>query len=55
MWDASRLVKLYNQKGHQKEIHADCLHPDGSLFFTGDLAGSGMIWDIRTGKGIYEV
>lgn len=30
------------------------LHPDGSLILTGDLGGDGMIWDLRTGRGIYE-
>jgi U4/U6 small nuclear ribonucleoprotein PRP4 len=31
------------------------LHPDGSLLFTGDLGGSGMIWDLRTGKSIIPI
>jgi U4/U6 small nuclear ribonucleoprotein PRP4 len=31
------------------------LHPDGSLYFTGDLGGYGQIWDLRTGKGIHEI
>jgi U4/U6 small nuclear ribonucleoprotein PRP4 len=25
------------------------------LYFTGDLGGTGEIWDLRTGKGIYEI
>jgi U4/U6 small nuclear ribonucleoprotein PRP4 len=31
------------------------LHPDGSLFFSGDLGGSGMIWDLRTGRGVLPI
>ena len=31
------------------------MHPDGSLLFTGDLGGSGMIWDLRTGKSIIPI
>ena len=31
------------------------MHPDGSLIFTGDLGGWGMVWDLRTGKGVYEL
>jgi len=33
-------------------LYSGVLHPDGSLLFTGDLGGFGMIWDLRTGKGI---
>ena len=43
------------QKGHENEIHTASLHPDQSLLLTGDLAGYAMIWDLRTGKAIYEV
>jgi U4/U6 small nuclear ribonucleoprotein PRP4 len=53
MWDAQRVKEISNQKGHNKEIHTLSLHPDGSLIFTGDLGGDGMIWDLRTGRGIY--
>ncbi len=31
------------------------MHPDGSLYFTADLGGYGKIWDLRNGKGIYEI
>lgn len=44
---------MSNQKGHSSEIHTLSIHPDGSLILTGDLGGDGMIWDLRTGKGIY--
>ena len=53
IWDSSRIKLLSNQKGHHKYIHTLSLHPDGSLLLTGDLGGDGMIWDLRTGKGIY--
>jgi U4/U6 small nuclear ribonucleoprotein PRP4 len=55
LWDCTRLQQIYSQKGHQKEIHCSTLHSDGSLYFTGDLGGWGKIWDLRTGKGIYEL
>lgn len=55
LWDARRLSKLLVQKGHEKEIHTGSLHSDQSLYFTGDLGGFGMVWDLRTGKGVYEV
>jgi U4/U6 small nuclear ribonucleoprotein PRP4 len=40
------------QTGHSRGIYTGSLHPDGSLFFTGDLGGIGMVWDLRTGKGV---
>lgn len=55
MWDATKLKELCKQKGHSKEIHALDIHKDGSLLFTGDLGGFGMLWDLRTGKGVYEI
>ena len=54
IWDSSRIKLLSNQKGHSTEIHTMSIHPDGSLILTGDLGGDGRIWDLRTGKGIYE-
>jgi len=53
LWDTRRLSKVLTQKGHEKEIHTSCLHRDQSLYLTGDLSGFGMVWDLRTGKGIY--
>jgi U4/U6 small nuclear ribonucleoprotein PRP4 len=55
LWDGKKLNRILSQKGHEKEIHTASLHPDQSLLLTGDLAGFGMVWDLRTGKGIYEV
>ncbi|EAR86214.1 U4/U6 small nuclear ribonucleoprotein Prp4 (macronuclear) [Tetrahymena thermophila SB210] len=51
-WDIERQKEIYVQTGHTKGVYANALHPDGSLIFTGDLQGYGMIWDLRTGKGI---
>jgi len=48
------IKQISNQKGHSKEIHSLSIHPDGSLILTGDLGGDGMIWDLRTGKGVYD-
>lgn len=31
------------------------MHPDGSLFYTGDFCGQGVIWDLRTGKNILHL
>ena len=53
LWDARRINKILTQRGQEKEIHTSSLHPDQSLYFTGDLGGFGMVWDLRTGKGIY--
>lgn len=55
LWDGKRLGKILSQKGHEKEIHTGSIHPDQGLLLTGDLGGFGMVWDLRTGKGIYEV
>lgn len=33
-------------------MYTGTLHPDGSLLFTGDLGGFGMVWDLRIGRGI---
>lgn len=55
IWDCMKLKQLSSQKGHLKEIHTMSLHPDGSLIFTGDLGGWGMLWDLRVGKGIFEL
>ena len=55
IWDFKRLKEISNQKGHLKEIHTLSVHPDNSLVFTGDLAGWGMVWDLRIGKGVYEL
>lgn len=44
-----------SQKGHEKEIHTASIHPDQGLLLTADLGGSGMVWDLRIGKGIYEI
>ena len=55
LWDAKRLKEISKQKGHLKEIHSLSVHGDGSLIVTGDLGGYGMVWDLRTGRGIYEI
>ena len=56
LWDMSRWgsssAEILCQTGHSRAIYTGSLHPDGSLFFTGDLGGVGMVWDLRTGKGI---
>ena len=31
------------------------MHPDGSLLYSGDFGGCGMIWDVRIGKGILPI
>ena len=55
LWDCKKLCKIFAQKGHEREIHTASVHPDQSLVLTADLGGFAMIWDLRTGKGIYEV
>mgnify|MGYP000942113006 FL=1 len=52
-YDVMKLQQVFVQKGHQKEIHCASVHPDGSLYFTGDLEGYGQLWDLRTGKGVH--
>ncbi len=41
------------QGGHEREIHTASLHPDQGLYLTADQGGAGMVWDLRTGQGIY--
>lgn len=53
IYDSMKLKELSNQKGHQYPIHALSIHPDGALICTCDLERYGMVWDLRTGKGIY--
>lgn len=31
------------------------MHPDGSLLFSGDTKGNGMLWDLRSGKSLLPV
>ncbi|EGR27403.1 u4 u6 small nuclear ribonucleoprotein, putative [Ichthyophthirius multifiliis] len=51
-WDIEKQKEIYTQTGYTKPVYANALHPDGSLLFAGDLSGYGMIWDLRTGRGI---
>ena len=54
IWDSSRVKQISNQRPSPINTNL-ILHPDGSLYFTGDLAGDGRLWDLRTGQGVYEI
>jgi WD40 repeat protein len=39
-------------QGHGREVYALAFQRDGSLAATGDLGGTGRVWDLRTGKSV---
>ena len=39
----------------QLQVYAISFHPDGSLVVTGDHAGVGHVWDLRSGKSIWAL
>lgn len=55
LWDLTKAKNLYIQSGHRQQVHSISIHPDGSLFFSGDVKGNGMLWDLRTGKSMLPV
>lgn len=54
-WDLTKATNLYVQSGHKQPIYTLSTHPDGSLLFSGDTKGNGMLWDLRTGKSLLPV
>jgi U4/U6 small nuclear ribonucleoprotein PRP4 len=40
-------------QGHAREAYAISFHGDGSLVATGDLGGTGRVWDLRSGQSIF--
>ena len=54
-WDIERTKELMVQTGHSRPVYSCSLHPDGSLVFTGDLGGFGMLWDLRIGRAILPI
>ncbi len=42
-------------QGHAREVYPIAFHPDGSLVATGDLSGLGRVWDLRSGKSIFNL
>jgi WD40 repeat protein len=43
------------KQGHAREVYPIAFHPDGSLVATGDLSGLGRVWDLRSGKSIFNL
>lgn len=52
LYDITTAQELLLQDGHVKECSALGFHPDGSLVFTGDSGGVGLLWDLRSGQMI---
>jgi U4/U6 small nuclear ribonucleoprotein PRP4 len=52
LFDISTGQELLLQDGHTKECTSICFHPDGSLVFTTDAGGVGLLWDLRSGQMI---
>lgn len=49
---ALQFTLVLSLQGHGREVYALAFHHDGSLVATGDLGGTGRLWDLRSGKSI---
>jgi U4/U6 small nuclear ribonucleoprotein PRP4 len=52
LWDVETGQEILLQDGHTKECLSLAFHPDGSLVFTTDHGGVGLLWDLRSGQMI---
>lgn len=48
--DAAKIVHRF--KGHDQAVTAIAITPDGSVVFTGDRDGYGILWDAKSGRRI---
>eukprot|EP00834_Sanchytrium_tribonematis_P004709 NODE_246_length_11841_cov_1.234032.p5 type:complete len:446 gc:universal NODE_246_length_11841_cov_1.234032:2261-3598(+) len=54
IWDYESMTCLLEQSGHSHSIYDISVHPDSSLINSGDLGGTGRLWDIRTGRSLHS-
>ena len=54
LWDMEKKRELLCQEGHSGSIFSMAFQPDGSLLYSGDLHGVGLVWDLRSGKNILQ-
>ena len=54
LWDIEKKKELLVQEGHSASVFAMDFQSDGSLCCTGDLHGTGLVWDLRSGKNILQ-
>jgi U4/U6 small nuclear ribonucleoprotein PRP4 len=52
LFDIETGQEILLQDGHTKECLSLAFHPDGSLVFTADQGGVGLLWDLRSGQMI---
>jgi WD40 repeat protein len=50
MFDTATGKEKMSFKGHEEPVTAGAFSPDGSLFATGGMDGSSILWDVVTGK-----
>lgn len=54
LWDVSTSKNILVQDGHNNAVYAMAFHAHGSLCATGDLDGLCCVWDLRSGKLVFE-
>lgn len=52
LWDAETAEIVHELAGHKAEVTAAAISPDGTVLFTGDADGEGILWNRETGEEI---